>query len=280
MRLMKQRRGYFLAAAAAGIVIFAVSCTNLTAVREWSKTSVEATQYDEIVATYADTPQRLKRYDPSGPWEDQIALRKNQAAALSQILSVVSDYMAALATLSGDSLIDYKKDVDALTSGLGKLNAGISTETIGAVGSLVKTILGASAKLYQARQVSIIVERANAPLQVILAGELRQIVDQDFRRDLKIERTFLDRYYDSQLQTGSASDAAKIALGEWKEVRLEQNAEHVKAIDAYLEVLDNVSEGHQQLYNHRNKLDAKTLTKDLYSLTMQLRKQIKILIKS
>jgi hypothetical protein len=63
-------------------------------------------------------------------------------------------------------------------------------------------------------------------------------------------------------------------------VRLEQNAEHAKAIDAYLEVLDNVSEGHQQLYNHRNKLDAKTLTKDLYSLTMQLRKQIKILIKS
>jgi hypothetical protein len=277
---MKPRRKYFLKAVIAGIVIFAASCTNLTAVREWSKTSVEATQYDEIVATYADTPQRLKRYDPSGPWEDQIALRKNQAAALSQILSVVSDYMAALTALSGDSLIDYKKDVDALTTGLGKLNAGISTETIGAVGSLVKTILGASVQLYQARQVATIVERANAPLQVILGGELRLIVDQDFRRDLKIERTFLDRYYDAQLQTGRASDAAKIALGEWKEVRLEQNAERLKAIDAYLEVLDNVSEGHQQLYNNRNKLDAKTLTKDLYSLTMQLRKQIKILIKS
>lgn len=227
---MKQRREYFLAVAVAGIVIFAASCINLTAVHEWSKTSVEATQYDEIVTTYANTPQRLKRYDPSGPWEDQIALRQNQAEALRQILSVVSDYMAALKTLSSDSPIDYKEDAAALTTGIGKLNAGISTDTIGAVGSLVKIVLGASAKLYQAKQVTTVVERANAPLQVILSGELRRIVDQDFRRDLKIERTMLDRYYDSQLQTGSASDAAKVALEEWKEVRLEQNAEHVKAI--------------------------------------------------
>ncbi|MGH8628665.1 MAG: hypothetical protein ACREYC_26490, partial [Gammaproteobacteria bacterium] len=69
-----------------------------------------------------------------------------------------------------------------------------------AVGSLVKAVLGAAAKAYQAKQVANIVEQANAPLQAILRGELRQIVDLDFRRDLESEKTALDRYYDSQLQ--------------------------------------------------------------------------------
>ena len=280
MRSMTQRRGWLLAVAASCIVILAASCTNLTAVREWSKTSLEATQYNEIVTTYANTPERLKRYDPSGPWDSQIALRKNQAEALKQILSVVSDYMAALATLSADSTIDYSKDVDSLTSSIGKLNAGISTETLGAVGALVKTVLGAAAKAYQAKQVANIIEEANAPLQTTLRGDLRQIVDLDFRRDLKIEKGELDRYYDSFLQTGSPSPAAKVALEEWKELRLQQNAMRVKAVDAYLVVLDKVAEGHQKLYNNRNKLDAKTLIKDLYSLVVELRKQIRILAES
>lgn len=280
MRLVTPRRGWLLAVTASCIVILATSCTNLTAVREWSKTSLEATQYNELVTTYANTPERLKRYDPSGPWDDQIALRKNQAEALRQILSVVSDYMAALATLSADGTVDYNKDVDALTKAIGKLNAGISTNTLGAVGSLVKAVLGAAAEAYHAKQVASIVEEANDPLQAILRGELRQIVDRDFRRDLEVEKSSLDRYYDFQLQTGSASAAARVALEEWKEVRLEQNAKQLKAVDAYLAVLDKVAEGHQKLYDNRNKLDAKTLIKDLFSLVVELRKQIKTLAES
>jgi hypothetical protein len=280
MRQITQRKGWLLTVTVLCIVIFATSCTTLTAVREWSKTSLEATQYNELVTTYANTPERLKRYDPSGPWDDQISLRKSQAEALKQILSVVSDYMAALAILSADSTVDYSKDVDTLTKAIGGLNAGISTDTLGAVGSVVKTILGAAAKAYQARQVATIVEQANGPLQVILRGELRQIVDQDFRTDLKVEKAALDRYYDSLQQTGSPSPAAKEALKEWKELRLEQNAIRVKAVDAYLVVLDKVAEGHQKLYDNRNKLDAKTLIKDLHSLVVDLRNEIKILAQS
>ncbi|MBN1931544.1 MAG: hypothetical protein JW786_08060 [Desulfobacterales bacterium] len=280
MTLIKQRKKWFLAVAVSGIVLFAVACADLTAVREWSKTSLEATRYNELVITYADTPERLKRYDTAGTWDDQIAVRKNQAEALSQILSLVSDYMAALSTLSADSTIDYDKDVDALNIAIGKLNAGVSTDTMGAVNSLVKTVLGAAAKAYQAKQVTNIVAQANDPLQAILRGELRKIVDQDFRRDLKIEKTLLDRYYDSHLQIGSPSSAAKTALEEWKELRLKQNAIRLKAVDAYLEVLDKIAEGHQKLYNNRNKLNAKNLIKDLYSLAVELRKQINILAES
>lgn len=280
MRSMTQRRRWLLAVAASCIVILAASCTNLTAVRDWSKTSLEATQYNEIVTTYADTPERLKRYDPSKPWDIQVALRKNQAEALKQILSVVSDYMAALATLAADSTIDYGKDVDSLTTSIGKLNAGISPETLGAVGSLARTMLVTGARIYQAKQVANIIEDANRPLQTVLKGQLRQIVDKYFREDLMAEKRYIDWYYDNLVHTGSPSLAAKVALEEWKELRLQQNATRVKAVEAYLVVLDKVAEGHQKLYDNRNKLDAKTLVKDLYKLVVELQKQIRILAES
>ncbi len=277
---MIQRKRWLFTVTVACIVILTTSCTNMTAVREWSKTSLQATQYNEIITTYSNTPQRLKRYDPSGPWDSQIELREKQAEALRKILSVISDYMAALAILSADSTIDYNKDVDTLTSSIGSLDAGISSDTLGAIGSLVKAVLGAAAKAYQAKQVANIVEQANAPLQNILKGELRQIIAKDFQRDLEIEKTSLDRYYGSHLDTGSPSSAAKAALVEWKELRLEQNAKRLKAIKAYLTVLDKVAEGHKELYDKRNDLDAEALVKELYSLVKEIRKQIKVLANS
>jgi hypothetical protein len=141
-------------------------------------------------------------------------------------------------------------------------------------------MLSAAAQAYQAKEVANIVEQANDPLQKILQGELRDIVARDFVRDLDIEKTSIDGYYNNVLRKGSPSPAAIEALTEWKEVRLEQNAERVRAVTAYLVVLDKVARGHQELYDNRNKLDAQALTKDLFSLVTELRKQITILAKS
>jgi len=278
---MTQRRRWLFVITASCILALAASCTDLTAVREWSKTSLEATQYNEIVTTYANTPERLKRYDSHGSYENQIADRKNQAEALKKILSTVSDYMAALAALSADGLVDYGQDVDSLKTSIGKLDPKISQTELGAVGTLAKDMLDAVAKEYQAKQVAKIVEEANGPLQLILRGELRKIVDQDFRRDLKSEKTWIDLFYNDLLrEEGRPSKAAKEALKEWKEVRLEENAKRMAAVDAYVKVLDKVAEGHQKLYDNRNKLDDKTLIKNLCSLVVDLHKQITILAKS
>lgn len=258
-------------------VLICTACTNLAAVHEWSKTSLEATQFNEIVTTFVDTPERLKRYDSNGPWQEESGNRKKQSEALKQMLSIVSDYMNALATLSADATVDYKKDVDVLTASIGKLDAGVSKDTLGAAGSLASTVLNAAAKAYQAAQVEKIVEEANAPLQLMLRSELRNIVDKDFRRDLQIEKSSMNAYYDYLLRHGNPSEAAKDAVNEWQEERIRQNDKKLRAVDAYLKVIDTVAIGHQKLFDNRNKLDAKALIKDLYSLSAELRKQIKIL---
>lgn len=260
-----------------GLFLCCTSCANLDAVREWSKTSLEATQFNEVVATYADTPERLKRYDSIENWKKQAEIRKKQAEALKKLLSVVSDYMAALTTLSADSTVDYSKNVDQFTSSIEKLNVGVSATTLGAAGSLTKTVLNAAARAYQAEQVTKIVEEANEPLQLLLSGELRKVVDNDFRRDLSVEKSLIDGYYKRLVRNGNPSEAAIDAVREWQEVRLRQNEKRLMALDAYLKVVDSVAVGHQKLYDNRHKLDAKALIKELYTLANEMRKQIKIL---
>lgn len=287
---MMQRRRIFPAIIVSSILLLVTACaTDLTSVREWSSTSLEATQYDELVTTYANTPERLKRYDNSTQWDEQVALRNNQAESLKQLLAVVSDYMFTLATLSADSTIDYSKEVGTLNTNIKQLNAGISSknkrvpeETLGAAGTLVKTMLVAATKFYQAKQVAQVVEDANEPLQEIIGeqGYLYQIINEDFRRDLKTESSSIGGFYKNLSRKDNTSDAAKESMMEWKELRLIKNAKQLEAINAYLAVLNKISTGHQKLYDNRHALDAKDLVKQLHALAAELRKQIQILARS
>lgn len=272
-----------------GFVIFLSSCTDLTAVREWSKTSLEATQFNEVVTTYADTPNRLMRYDKqdeatSKHWNEQSKLRLAQAKALQSILSLVGDYMATLATLSADGTIDYSKEVKTFTGSVQELNkaanSSISNETIGAISSLVKSISNAALNYWQAREVSNLVQQANNPLQTILSGELRSIIDEDIRRDLVIEESFLDTYFEGLIRQPATSEAAAAALDEWFQVRKHENENRMAVVDAYLKNLDVIAKGHQSLFDSRDNLDKKQIVKELFSLIKEMRSNIKEIMKS
>ncbi len=257
------------------------ACTDLSAVREWSTTSMQAAQFNEIVGTYKDTPQRLVRYDPGGAalWQEQAQVRAQQAEALELQLDLVAEYMGSLAALSADSASDYAKDVKTLTASIGKTGQ-VSEATVGAAGKLAATLLNAAAQAWQKRKVAQLIEEANPPLQQILAGELHAIVDRDFRRDIAIEASFLDRYFEDLLRVGGGSDPANAALNEWFILRKQENARRAVAVDAYLGVLEKIAAGHQKLFDGRNDLDAAGLAKDLFQLAKEIRSNIKDIVKA
>lgn len=263
------------------VVAVLAGCTDLGAVREWSSTSMQAAQFNEIVTTYKDTPQRLSFYDRDGEdlWKAQTKIREAQAKALTLQLSLVADYMAALAALSADSVTDYSGDIDQLADSLNGTGQ-VSEATVGAVGKLVTTLLNAAAKAWQQEKVGELVEQGNSPLQELLKNELRSIVDGDFRRDLQIEAGLLDRYFEDLIRTAGGSASANAALEEWFILRKAQNERRFAAVDAYVEVLDKISEGHQKLFDNRNDLDAVQLAKDLYKLAKEIRDNIKDIVKA
>ncbi|MGI0116464.1 hypothetical protein [Zooshikella sp. RANM57] len=275
---MQRTQGWFHTFCITSTCLLLVACINLTAVHEWSQTSLNAVQYSEIVTTYADTPQRLQRYDPGPHWVNQIKKRTMQAQLLQQLLTVIADYMSSLATLSADSTINYTNDVQSFSQSLSKLDTHLSTNTQQAASGIVNTLLEAAARGYQAQQVKEVITKANEPLQQIMKGELRTIIDQDFRRDLRIEKLSIKRYYHSLLEQKRYSQAAKVALLEWKEFRLTENMKRQKAIDAYLNILDAIAKGHQELYNNREQLDIVELSKELYGFARTMRKHIKVIL--
>lgn len=263
------------------LVVALPACTDLGAVREWSATSMQAAQFNEVVTTYKDTPGRLKLYDKDEAafWDAQETIRAEQAEALELQLALVADYMGALAALSADSASDYAEDVGSLTSSLQKTGR-LSQSTVGAAGKLATTLLNAAAQAWQKAKVGELIGEANAPLQEILATELRAIVDQDFRRDIAIEASFLDAYFEDLLRFGGGSKAANVALNEWFILRKEENEKRAAAVDSYVAVLDKIAEGHQKLYDSRDDLDAVELGKDLFKLAKEIRKNIKNILKS
>jgi hypothetical protein len=263
------------------LAVLLAACTDLGAVREWAATSMEGAQFNEIVATYADTPRRLVYYDEGGAslWETQAKTREAQAKALDLQLSLVADYMAALAALSADSVADYTKDAARLTDSLQKTGQ-VSEATLGAAGKLATTIANAAAKLWQKKKVGALIEQADPPLQNLLDGELRSIVDLDFRRDLKVEAQFLDRHFEDLLRTADSSAAAKAALYEWFVLRKAENRRRMAAVDAYLGVLDKIAEGHGRLFDNRDQLHAADLAKALYKLAKEIRNNVKEIMKT
>jgi hypothetical protein len=262
-------------------ILLITSCTNLKAVHEWSQTSLEATQYNQIIATYTDTPQRLKQYDPKPliNYDEVTKTRKKQGEEITRILSVVSDYMIALATLSSDTTFDYSKDVKSVTDGIKGLGTDITDAQLGAVGKIVTLLGNASAQAYQARQIANVIEQANDPLQTILKGDLRKIVNGFFRLDLAQEKSWLTKYYEDLQYAGRPNKAAVVSITEWMELRSDQNAKRMDAVNAYVKILDKISEGHQKLYEDRKKLDSEALIKKLLTLSVELRQQIVILNK-
>ncbi len=269
--------------------LISTACTDLTAVHAWSNTSVEATRFNEIVVNYADTPVRLARYDNQDGttqsfWSGQQETRQAQAEALESMLSLVSDYMSVLSTLSADSTVDFTEEVETYTESMVRLKAvapsSMSEEAIGAVGSIVGALGDVALARWQAREVGKVVEAANDDLQTLLAGELRSIVDSDFRRDLMIERQFLDTHFESLIRDPVTSPAAAAALEEWFLVRQAENRRRMDALNAYLEILDKIAEGHQRLYDERDALDAVALAKDLFKLVRDIRDDIRVVARA
>ena len=74
-------------------------------------------QYSHLVSAYADTPARLKRYEPQSQWpvlDRQTTEREAQRERLLLRQKLIQEYMDALGQLAADDLVSYDNQLDAL----------------------------------------------------------------------------------------------------------------------------------------------------------------------
>ncbi|HBP87592.1 MAG TPA: hypothetical protein PKK23_02650 [Nitrospirales bacterium] len=262
------------------LVAFTQGCsTKLKPIQDFANLSVESAQYTTLVDDYLEFPNRQKRYQPSSRHANLDAMAKDRATQKSALLlrqSIIETYMEALGRLAADEVVDNTEELANLSAAL-EAHAATNPQEAKAFKKIAGMVTTVVVKRWRQHQLRELIEQSNPPIQQIL-GTLHRIVSDGFGGDLQTEETAIQNYY-MTLTMESQDPAGKAALAEWKDFRLSQVHERSEAVQTYGKILDNISSGHQRLFDQRQNLTKKEVlqqvgdsVKDLRSLLETIKK--------
>lgn len=284
-----QLRVFLAVALLSAFLTFVAGCANLQSVRDFAKISAATADYQQIVADYAMSPDRQKRYQParSAPQlEAQAKARAEQKPKLEAAQTILVEYMNALGDLAADDLPKVDTQIDALGKALEKAkfvgdgDAAIGKETATAAGTIAKILIRAVLDHWRQKQTSRIVTEANDSVQIVTSG-LREIVLKDFSASLDTEKETVRKYFEAPIAASTASGDADavpaLARILWLEHSDQIETRRVK-LTAYADVLDKIGKGHEDLAQNVNRLKDKDLKERLRGYAKDLQALYKAIV--
>lgn len=246
-------------------------CTDLTAVQKFAAISADSAAYTGLVGEYVAIQQQIARYAPREKArreaEEKSKARAAQVPELLALHSTVTEYMQALGALAADDLVNYDEQIDGLGAQVASAKFA-SQDTADAAGKVAKLIARAATDAWRRGEIRNLIGASNEPLQVVV-GAMRTSVD-----GLLVEQKNEDDQISSYFETtrrNSSDRAGKAALAEWRIQRTAEVTKRRKAAVDYKKILDDIGNGHQELYDHRNDLEAEALVKNLERYTKELK---------
>jgi hypothetical protein len=191
-----------------------------------------------------------------------------------QIYYSIETYLSGLATLSGSKLTDYDfKPLEAALSegAIGEIK--IEKEHAEAYSRISEILTEAATDIYRRNKIKRYVEEANEPLRILLE-KFHFIIQKNLPGELNYRKEELFGYYQDLMTDNSVGEYEKnrAALDYYQqlsEINIKQ-----RQMDTFARSLERISEGHQKLYDNRNRLTAK----DLKILLTGYAKEIRSLI--
>jgi len=256
-------------------------CANLAAVREFAKTSAATADYKQVVSDYTNSPVRQRRYQPeqmSGQLDGVVQRRAANGPLLEAAQQVLVKYMNVLGDLAADKLPDVDSEVDGLSKALetakfvGDGDKQIRKETATAAASIAKVLTRAILDGYRQHEVVKIVKETNQHLQIVVEG-LKEVLKKDMRESLVNEEVAIRKPFkawDAAATSGNDPDGAPPIARILLDERLEQLRVKQANLDAYIEVLTTIGEGHAELFKHVDTLDQKAIKARLQDYSKQL----------
>jgi hypothetical protein len=175
------------------------------------------------------------------------------------IYNSIKGYFDGLTNLSNNDLTDY--NFDALNKSLTKGDFGdikIEKEQEEAYSKISKILLKATTDVYRKKKLKIYIEEANDPLQILLK-KFQFITQKNLEDELKFKKERLYAYYKEMNLNNTLSDYEKgKATMDYYQQLSDINSKQ-KQIDAFAKSLKAIADGHQKLYDNRNKITAKEL---------------------
>ena len=180
-----------------------------------------------------------------------------------EIYSSLKNYFNGLANLSDNKLTNY--NFKALENSLTKGDFGnikIEDEHIKAYSNLSGILLKATTDLYRRNKIKNYIGDANEPVQVLLR-KFQFIIQQNLEGELNFKKEKLFDYYMEMKMGNTLSDYEKGKAANEYYQQIYGILAQQKQMDAFARSLNSIADGHQELYNNRNKMTARELAVQL-----------------
>ena len=180
-----------------------------------------------------------------------------------QIFSSLKNYFIGLSNLSDNRLTNY--NFKALENSLTRGDFGnikIEDEHVKAYSNLSGILLKATTDLYRRNKIKKYIGEANDPVQVLLQ-KFQFIIQQNLEGELNFKKERLLDYYMGMKMGNTLSDYEKGKAAEEYYQQISVILAQQKQMDAFGRGLNSIAEGHQELYNNRNKMTAGELAVQL-----------------
>jgi hypothetical protein len=293
--------------------LLCTSCADLSAVAKFAATAKSAsTGFSDIANDFAGSTLRRAEYvrDEEKPEVlKQADTYKELEPDMLAAQKVLTDYIAALATISTDGASASKSDngksgsgksdsgkggdsdsgggagkgggagaATATKSGLEK--AGLSSDQASAGMTLASKVATALLAGYRSKKTGEVIHDCNPSLQDYLKG-LEEIVGTDYPKVLDNEKISVEGYY-SRLKH-DYGDKEPLAVKLMKVNRqndLDAIAKRQQAATAYMKILTDIGEGHQKLYDAGEHMGVKELAPLIEPYIEDIATQSKVVAKA
>lgn len=245
------------------------SCVNLKSINNYSSSSSKGIKkFEDISYSFKQHCldkyqfEAIKNFEIKRDVECNCDIYATADSITLLIYSSINGYFNGLTNLSKNDLTDY--NFDALKKSLTEGDfAGIKIENehVDAYSNISKLLLKATTDAYRKNKLKKYIEEANEPVQILLK-KFQFILQKNLEDELNFKKEKLHAYYTvmklgNTLTEYEKGQAANDYYQQLSDINAKQNQ-----IDAFAKSLKAIADGHQQLYESRNRLTAKEL-KDL-----------------
>jgi hypothetical protein len=249
-------------------VLFPVSCVNLKTVSSFSSASLNNLEnFEDINFSFGQFCKDRCQFEAIRKVEIDKELKCNCTVYESAdsitllIYNSLRGYFDGLAKIAAGDLTDYNFDALKIAFNEGTFGTvKISKEEVNAYAAISKILLKVTTDIYRKNKIAKYIEEANMPVQVLL-NKLKSIVHLNMEEELEFKKlanfTYCVQLLDTTLYKDHLNhvEKSRIALAYYQQNSMIDLQK--KQIETFSKSIATIAEGHQKLYDNRNKITAK-----------------------
>src|SRR6185437_16106574 len=253
------------------VVLIAISsCTSLKGVHDFSSVSSKGlSQFEDIPNSFTKycldrcVFGSIRTFEIKRTPDCDCDVYRKADSVTMLIYHSIHGYFDGLSDLSNKDLAKYKLgalDTSLTTGTFGDIK--IETQQVDAYSAVSNILLNAVAGNYRNKKIKKYVEDANQPIQVLL-GRFQLKLQKNLEGELDFKKEKLYAFYRELLLNPALNDYEKEKASTDYYQGLSAIKVQQQRIDIFAQSLQSIADGHQRIYNNRNKMSAKELRDSL-----------------